>query len=640
MSGICGVLRLDGKPAEAEEIAGCLSRLERRGPEGTNASTAGPCVLGHTLLATTPEAKGETLPLCHSETGCLITGDIRLDNRADLIRNLHPEGINQPIGDGCLVLHAYLKWGTKCCEHIRGDFVFAIWDPREGHLFCARDQVGMRQVCYYHAPDRLFCFATEPRDLLQHSEIEAHLNEARVGDFLERLISIDLTLTFWRGVKRLPPAHAMIVRADGLSIWKYWGLEPRAKLTLGSDAEYAEAFREVFMKAVERRLRSNGAVGSMLSGGMDSSSIVATAAHLLAQEGRPPLRTFSAILNNPDCVESNAVKAALSIEHLNPTCIDPDSFEEIRTEVAQGAIDSEEPFDIPLLLVRAMHVSARLAGVNVVLDGGSGDTTLGADDMVLWHMKKGRVLRAWKEAKGHERFWGPQPPAIENFLKRAYRTLEPPQLREFRRNRSVKPDGFLDQDTTLDPEFAKRIDLSARRKRYLSGNFLRRALKDDNRAVSMLMPYVTTGREVYDRIAGSHGVEARDPFVDLELLEFCMSLPAEQFQDAGWPKVILRRAMKGLLPDAVRWRLGKEHIGRTFVDLIWKARLQDFPASRSHLTNQYVASDVLESAQADAKISANWEGNEERAVDQALYFDYLATWINQNQRIRISPEVT
>ena len=321
MSGVFGLIRPDGPPATAGELAAMAVRLARRGPEGSSVWRDGPVGLGLTLLATTPEALCERLPLRDEATGCVITADVRLDNRADLIGALDLCERASGTGDAGLVLAAYVAWGRGCLERLRGDFAFAIRDPRDGSLFCARDRFGMRPLSYHHAPGRLFAFGSEPEAVLALTEVPWRINEGRIADVLVgELEGIDRTSTFFEGVFRLPPAHALVVTPQGLHIWRYWSPEPGPILRLGSDEAYAEAFLEVFAQAVRSRLRGAGPVGSMLSGGMDSGSVVAVARELLATAGVGPLATFSAI--SPDeerCVETRAIREALTVGDSTPS---------------------------------------------------------------------------------------------------------------------------------------------------------------------------------------------------------------------------------------------------------------------------------------------------------------------------------
>ena len=130
MSGICGIFALDGSCPKNAEIEIISAHLVKRGPDGTRHWQNGQMAMGHTLLATTPEALVEVLPLTEPSSGCTITADVRLDNREELLTALGLGGETRIIGDGELILRAYLRWGDECVSHLLGDFAFGIWDPR------------------------------------------------------------------------------------------------------------------------------------------------------------------------------------------------------------------------------------------------------------------------------------------------------------------------------------------------------------------------------------------------------------------------------------------------------------------------------------------------------------------------------
>jgi len=570
MSGICGVVRSGGGPCAPDELAGMLQRLAPRGPGGSAVWSEGPAALGHALLATTPEALAEQLPLRHAQSGCVITGDIRIDNRDELLAALGLKPAGRVTGDGELVLRAYLRWGTGCLDHLLGDFAFAIWDAPRRRLFCARDQMGMRQLIYHHAPGRIFAFATDADAVANHPAIPRRINEARIGDFLEGLEACDLTSTFYRELYRLPPAHALIVEDDRLRTWRYWELSPATVLRLDDDRAYAEAFLEVFTEAVRARLRAPaGKLGSMLSGGMDSGCVTAVASRLLQQAGAASLPTFSATGSDPECAETRAIRAAQSMAHLAPHNIAIEDFAANADELTRLSRQSAEPFDGHMAMLRAVYLAAQQEGIAVMLDGAAGDTTFMADDMVAWRLRRGDITGAWREAAGAHRFWGVDMPTVPTFINGARRFAVPGGLRALRhRVAAASRQRRADQASIVAPALARSINMAERR----AANARHVALKldgrcDDRRAL-VAHPYIVVARERYDRVAASFGIEPRDPFLDRRLIDFVLALPADQIEHDGWPKIILRRAMAGLLPDAVRWRVGKEHVGWLFEEAV------------------------------------------------------------------------
>ena len=534
--------------------------LERRGPEGTRHVLVGSVALGHTLLATTPEAVIEVLPFTDRETGCAITGDIRLDNRDELIASLGRRADFAPMGDGELVLRAYLEWGEACIDHLLGDFAFAIWDPRSSTLFCARDHTGMRQLLYHHQPGRLFVFATEARAVLAHPGARRKINESRIADFLLGLEGASFESTFFSGVLRLPPAHCLTLGADGLSIRRYWTLRAGQPLALDSDEDYAAAFLEVFTEAVRCRLRGAGPVGSMLSGGMDSGSIVAVATQLLVAAGGPALKTFSAIGPDPDsCRESVTILEAVKISHIEPLVFSPSILDEHGEAVLALTEQVDDPFDAHMVMIRSIYQQAREAGISVVLDGVNGDIAFTSDTYQPRLLRKGAWRLAWREAVGEEAFsdggwtrWHSlKASAIRAFAPRWFRWL----WRRLSPHRSV---------AALNRAFVRRVRAVRQFDGYWDLNDAPGTdfVKDRQRA--MMSPNSVVGRERYDRVAASCAIECRDPFMDVRVLEFSLRLPGEALHRDGWRKMILRRAMRALLPGQIIWRRGKEHVGWQF----------------------------------------------------------------------------
>jgi asparagine synthase (glutamine-hydrolysing) len=569
MSGILGLFNQDSAPVTATELTRMASLLTRRGPDRTGIWHAGAIGLVQTLLATTPELALEHQPFRHAESGCVISADVRLDNRPELLANLGIDAERAPrIGDAEVILTAYLTWGEACVEHLLGDFAFAIWDPRRQSLLCARDHFGMRPLYYHHTPGRFFAFASEPRAILVLPRVPYRINESRIADFLvSQLEGIDKTSSFFEEVYRLTPAHVLTVTPDAMKQRRYWTLEPGPELRLSSSEAYAEAFLEVFTEAVRCRLRSAGSVGSMLSGGMDSGSVVAVARGLLAEEGRGPLPTFSAV--GPDsehCVETRTIRAAITMEGLAPHLISYAELQPWLPELQELTWDADEPFDAQMTLVRTLYLAAHRRGIKVMLDGVAGDLVLGEGSYLARLLRRGRWRTAYREAVAQNRFWGGAYPAWRELYHAARSALVPhlvrrlaAPLRARQRLRREMP------DSPICPRFAERIRLGERLEslgRHGSSGVSQSYSLE--RAQAIEHPYLTVGRERYDRVASAVAVEPRDPFLDLRLVDLCLSLPGEQRLADGWPKVVLRRAMAGRLPEAVRWRRGKEHLGWLF----------------------------------------------------------------------------
>lgn len=575
MSGILGILNLDGAPAATTDLAAIASLLERRGPDGTGLWSEGSAGLGHTRLTTTPELAFEHQPVAHVASGCVITADVRLDNREELLGALGLSGPSGDHGDAGLILEAYLAWGEACVNRFLGDFAFAIWDPRRRAMFGARDHFALRPFYYHHTPGRCFVFASEPRAILVLPQVPYQINEGRIADCLVPSLEwIDNTSTFFEHIYRLPPAHAVTVTAEGMNVRRYWTLEPGPELRLSSNEAYAEALREVLTEAVRSRLRGAGRVGSMLSGGLDSGSIVAVASGLLLADARPPLPTFSGVGPDPDtCIETRTIHTALAMEGLEPHLVDYTALESLMPELEELSWNLDEPFDFSMVLLRAMYLSARRQGVRVLLDGAGSDLVWNEGTYVLRLFRQGHWVRAWREAWRREQFFGFRQP-LAGPLRSARAALTPDVVRRLKRRLlATRRAESMVRQSIISPEFARRVGLGDRLEKLDQsyGIEWKSDLRQEHAA--SIHPNVTGGVERYGRVASAVGVEPRDPFLDRRVVAFGVSLPGDQLLDGGWPKAILRRAMAGRLPDDVRWRRGKPHLGWTFVTALAKARV-------------------------------------------------------------------
>ena len=308
VSGIAGILHLDGSPINARILQRMTDAIARRGPDGAGTWLNGSVGLGHRMLCTTPEALRERQPL-RDESGqvCLVL-DGRVDNREDLGKALEAKGITlRDRTDAELVLKAYLQWGEDAPVRILGDFAFAIWDGRHRALFCGRDIFGIRPFNYYRGGNFVL-IASELHQLFYDPRVKRIANEGMVAEYL----SVQITHceeTLWEGILRLPAAHLMWVRSSGIEKRRYWDFDLSKEIRYKTDEAYASHFLELFREAVRCRLRSYGPIGSYLSGGLDSSSVSVIANELLRKQGRTEaLDAFSLVFPGMSCDESEYIQ--------------------------------------------------------------------------------------------------------------------------------------------------------------------------------------------------------------------------------------------------------------------------------------------------------------------------------------------
>lgn len=553
MSAICGVFERGGAPADRGAAEVMLAAMAHRAPDGCGTWRGGPVALGLGLLRNAPEP---TAPEVIGDDALRITADVRLDNRDELIPIL---GLQQDAPDIAVVLAAYGRWGEDCPAHLLGDFAFAVWDVGRQTMFCARDHFGVKPF-YYRLDEAGFVFASEPKAFEALTHTQPEVEELAVAEFLAGMWP-DAQATFHRELNRLAPAHRLIVTAAGQRLECWWRLEP-GPAPIEVDAP--TRFRELFEVAVQRRLRSARPIGAMLSGGLDSSFIAGMAAILVRDDGAGPLPTLSMVFDEtPAWNERPFQEAVLAGGGFEPTFIAMDGaapFAEFDTVLSE----QDFPFLAPsLTLSRQIYRRAAGLGIGVVLDGHGGDEVVSFGEGRLIELAQaGRWMSLWREIDGlvatggASRFatfrayalaFGPGRGIrdLARSVKRRLAPARPPQAGPPAWRRFVHPN--LAAQTRLDAHHADRQRNSAGRAR-----------NERDRHLAILASDVNSyAFEVLDRQASAVGIEARYPFWDKDLVEFCLSLPAEEKLKDGWSRLVMRRAMEGVLPPAIQWRRDK-----------------------------------------------------------------------------------
>lgn len=454
-----------------------------------------------------------------------LAGEVRLDGRRDLLTKLK---LADPLSDAELVLHAYRAWQEDCVKHLIGDFAFAIWDGTRRQFFCARDQLGVRQF-FYSYTNNAFFFSNTLNALRDH--VAGELNELAIGDFLVFGLNQDPSTTIFAGIRRLPKAHTLTVSRDGIRVNEYW-TPTITPVRYKRETDYIEHFDELLTHAVEDRLGTSNA-GIMMSGGLDSSAIAAT---VRRQCPALNLKAYCVVYDSafPDEERKYATTVAqhldIPIEFLDGNEINQqDDWEWI------GA--TPEPFDVePLYRVSSELLRRCSSHARVALTGWDGDTFLNETPRHLFasSLRSGNLPRLLSDLTRFVYFQH-RPPPIG--LRTHWRRRRNPHW-----NRPPFP-------VWLDDDFARRLNL---RERW----------RDLNAAgpTHPLRPRVfsTLSSPHWDSLMSRHDagttllpLEVRHPLIDVRLVDYLLGLPV-----IPWllDKSILRKAMVGILPDAVRMR--------------------------------------------------------------------------------------
>jgi asparagine synthase (glutamine-hydrolysing) len=448
-------------------------------------------------------------------------------------------------------------------------FAFGLWDMRTQELFCARDRAGVKPFYYVLDRDR-FIFASEIKALLE-MDIERSENHRVIYDYLSQGLLDHSDETFFRGVKQLRPAHYMRVSRKGLELQRWWDIEEQ-ELSGLSDDEYAGRFEALFEDSVRLRLRSDVPVGTCLSGGLDSSSIVCVTNRLMSREGFSAVsigekqRTFSSCFDDRMYDERPFIEEVTRQTGARPYYTFPQG-KDLFDQIAKVIWHQDEPFGSTSIFAQ-WHVMKLAAenGVKVLLDGQGADELLAGYHGYFgsYYIELARRLRLGslvKELVDYRKLHGAYQPMI---YAAAIRALLPgPLLALLRRMPGIR--ALARRSAMGTPWLDRDFEKAHRTESPLPAKF-RSDLK--NHLYSLFMYSSLPGLLHYeDRNSMAFSLEARVPFLDYRLIEYIFSLPSEQKLGSGMTKVVLRNAMKGILPETVRTRVDK--MGFVTPETVW-----------------------------------------------------------------------
>ena len=597
MSAITGIFFRDGRNADKNLMKEMNASLSHRGPDGSNIWANGPVCFGHQMLWTTPESLYETLPFEDEESGLVITADARIDNRDELSKELGIANKTE-IPDSYFILKSYEKWGEECPKKLIGDFAFAIWDKEKEILFCARDHIGVKPF-YYYLSDEIFVFAPEIKALNCIEEIQFNVNEIKIANYLVSNLE-DQELTFFEDIYRLPAAHQLIIKNERIELVKYWPININKEKTLDSDEEYAQKFFKIFHEAVNCRLRCAFPIGSFLSGGLDSSSIVCTARRILSKNNSN-LKTFSLIFDSlPKCDERYFINAVLNEGNLDPFLINGDQIPPL-LDIERVTWHEDGPvYAVGYSLFWKIYNIARENKVRVLLDGYEGDdiVSYGTELLVELAISKkwiNLIKEIYKISKisnrKHWKIFGEKVviPLSPKPIRNIWQLLVPAgtfsEIKMQQKLIKCVLNQSLVQNTCIKERCQSRFEESIR--------ILQKPEEYHPKSLDFgTYQYMLEGM---DQRSAAFSIEMRYPFFDRRLIEFCLSLPYEQILSDGFDRMILRRSMEGILPKEVQWRKFKTSIGLNFdINLLkFEKEYLNNIFENTHLIKDYVNINAL-----------------------------------------------
>lgn len=491
------------------------------------------------------------------EASSALCFDGRLDNREDLIR-LCPAAVADAAGavsDAALVLAAYERFGDGFASQLNGDFAVALIDSRRQQLLLARDVMAARALYYCPVPGAVL-FASDIKSLLADPRVTAAPDEDGLADLVLNNWCDDHRTCF-KGIYSVPPGHLVVASRDGIAIRPHWTFDPFREIRYGSFEEYRDCFRSLFEQSVRRRLQSDHPVAVTVSGGVDSSAIFCQAATLIRRESLPVrLHGISMTFAAGTAADEQAFLDDIERTYDTRIARVPVTHLDFVTNADAVVRQLEAPQLVPQTQAE-ISKTARSAGCRVLLHGFFGDQMLCDRGYLVDLARQGRWLKVRHDLQAFAAWMTDEEPGTfaREFRSRVIRALPPRWLYSMVKRVADRRDSATEYSPVFTKAFRERAHARASARALASGRFTTAHAKEYYR-------HATAGHYVRNvRLEGGigamHDVDVRFPFRDRDLVAFLMAIPGEIVNWQGVPKGLLRQALTGVLPDAVRDRRWK-----------------------------------------------------------------------------------
>jgi asparagine synthase (glutamine-hydrolysing) len=545
MCGIAGQLRLDGAPASEALVEAMCAALEHRGPDARGLHADGPAVLGIQRLRVIDLESGDQ-PVFNEDRSVAVVLNGEIYNYRELRARLADAGHRfSTDGDSEVIAHLYEEQGPACVRSLHGMFAFALWDARARRLLLARDRVGKKPLLYSLREGAL-SFASELNALMQDAEIPRELDREALDAYLA-LRYVPAPRSAFRAVRKLPPASTLVLERGRARIERYWQLDYATKHALRDGPELREQIRA----AVRRRLVADVPLGAFLSGGIDSSAVVAA----MAETSSRPVRTFSigfASARFNELPKARLVAELFGTEH-EELVVEPDAV----TILPQVARQYGEPFADASAIPSFYLAEMASRHVTVALNGDGGDESFGGYGRYVSNalLQRAALVPAPLRA-GAARLTARLAPGAHRDGARARlrRAAAGAALPGPARYASYLAQTWgIDRTRLCTPEWRAALDgadplapLAATWERSSASTAVDAMLDVDVQGylADDLLPKM-------DIASMAHSLEARSPLLDHQLMEFAAALPAKLKVRGLSKKVALRACLRGWVPDVV-----------------------------------------------------------------------------------------
>ncbi|MGI9166337.1 MAG: asparagine synthase (glutamine-hydrolyzing) [Pyrinomonadaceae bacterium] len=546
MCGIVGLVRNDGLDVDQALLGRMCAAIRHRGPDDDGFYVNGPVGLGMRRLSIIDLKSGQQ-PIHNRDRTAWIVFNGEIYNYRELRAKLEKLGYTfYTNSDTEAIVHAYDRYGADCPKHLRGMFAFAIWDERTQELFLARDRVGKKPLLYAQVNGQ-FVFGSEFSALLLHPDIGRDIDFQALDHYLS-FMCVPAPLTAYRAVRKLEPGHTLRWRKGDLRIERYWQPDFSKKIDIGEE-EAGERAIEILRDAVRVRLMSEVPLGAFLSGGIDSSAVVA----LMSEESSDPVKTFSIGFEEQDFSElhhARRVAEHIGADH-HEFIVRPDALEVVPLLVEHYG----EPFADSSAIPTYYVARETRKHVTVALNGDGGDESFAGYERYAAM----RLAEVYYRLPGILR-GSLVEPAVGLIPTSEGRRSRVRDAKRFLRAASLpKADRYLRWVSVFDRE--AKVDLYSESFRNETANAHAAALLDpwfakangagivDAALLADIMTYLPNDLLVKVDIATmAVSLEARSPFLDHHVIEFAASLPERLKLRGPTTKYLLKRVLKKLLP--------------------------------------------------------------------------------------------
>lgn len=559
MCGVAGLIQLNGKKIEASLIEKMTLAVAHRGPDGEGFMIEGNVALGHRRLAIVDLSNDGAQPMTDNSGKNTVIFNGEIYNYLELKAELKMLGhVFSTTTDTEVLLTAYSEWGDACVQRFNGMWSFAIYDRIKGRIFCSRDRFGEKPFYYLHGHG-WFAFGSEIRQLLPFLPARRANTQALIK-FIMGIQAEELERTFFDEINKLPGGHNLILdlRTYEMVIKRYYELKIDSSLGNVKVNEAVNQFSELLSNSVEIRLRADVAIGTCLSGGLDSSSIATLASNKNREFSQKPFLAITASSEEKDNDETVYAEKIVNHNKLIWHKIRP-SYDDFSASLPSIVDAQEEPFPSASIAMQYFVMQcAKQNKISVLLDGQGGDEIL----------------------LGYERYFAAH--YLDRIRTDGFMTAMQSMLSRGANNANMSPwrmAGYFIYFNSQNirwfnyqrrhsyirhfPEMFDEVRMYAE----VSGNVQElQKLEIERTNLPALLRYE-------DKNSMRHGVEARLPFLDYRLVEYCLSLPGSLKISDGWTKYILRRSMSGKMPDSITWRRNK--FGFEAPEALWFAHHKD-----------------------------------------------------------------